>query len=484
MRHLLFLLFLLCIRPALAQVTLVEAFPNLPAFTRPVDLQHAGDGSGRLYVVEKQGLILAFDNDPLVAEADTFLDIRSSVSAPEPTEDGLLGLAFHPQYGENGHFFVYYNAPEPDRTVVARFTRAQDEPLRADPESRLILWEVIKPGYGHNGGQLAFGPDGYLYVAVGDGGCCGDEDLRGQDRTIPHGSLLRIDVDRTDGDRNYGIPPDNPFVGNDESFLEEIYAYGLRNPWRFSFDAETGDLWLADVGEGSWEEINLIRPGGNYGWSVKEGDWCFNPAEECDDTGLELPVWMYVHGEGFSVTGGFVYRGQRVSALVGKYVYADFVNGRVWALTYDPDGATDSTSAVLNEELLDTDLRISSFGVDEDGELYVVSYGEEGRLYTFQAAPDLSSEPLPEIGMRLTTLGPNPFRGTTGFAFSIDRTAAVRLAVYDLLGREVAVLFDGVVPAGASRQVSFDAAALASGLYLCRMEVAGRVQTQKVILAR
>lgn len=349
---------------------LVDAFPEL-SFTRPVDFQTADDGSNRLFVVEQAGTIRVFENDPEVDGSGVFLDIRERVR-DAGNEEGLLGLAFHPDYAQNGTFFVDYTASDPRRTVIARYRVDPQDPNRALPGSEEVVLEVPQPYGNHNGGQIAFGPDGYLYVSMGDGGSGGDPQGNGQDRSTLLGALLRIDVDA--GGATYAIPPDNPFAGNEEGFREEIYAYGLRNVWRFSFDEPTGRLWAADVGQNAYEEVDVIERGGNYGWNVMEGIHCFEPSEGCDESGLEMPVWEYSHGEGSSITGGFVYRGTDVPVLDGRYVVADYVSGRIWALTYDGVEAE-------AEELMDTALAISSFGVDQQEELYVLAF--DGTIYRF-----------------------------------------------------------------------------------------------------
>lgn len=352
----------------------VEAFPNL-SFSQPLDLQHSGDGSNRLFVVEKSGSIKVFENSMSVSKASVFLDIRDRVD-DSGSEEGLLGLAFHPDYESNGYFYVNYTASNPDRTIIAGYQESADNPDSADKESEIQLLTFDQPYSNHNGGQLAFGPDGYLYIAVGDGGSAGDPNGNGQNRSTLLGSILRIDVDNPDSGNNYGIPPDNPYAGNTRGFREEIYAYGLRNPWRFSFDAANGELWTGDVGQNSYEEIDIIEPGWNYGWNIMEGNHCYEPSDNCDQSGLELPIWEYDHDLGNSVTGGFVYRGPTLENLTGWYIYGDFGSGRIWALhNSDPQNPT-------NTELLNTDINISSFGVDADNELYICGFG--GRIYQLE----------------------------------------------------------------------------------------------------
>ncbi|RMH76428.1 MAG: glucose sorbosone dehydrogenase, partial [Calditrichaeota bacterium] len=366
---------------AQVQFEVRQAFPNL-SFVQPVDLQNAGDGTNRLFVVEQRGIIYVFPNDSNVTatQRSTFLDIRDRVD-DAGSEEGLLGLAFHPDYAANGYFYVNYTARNPNRSVISRFKVSDNDPNRAEPDSELVILTLPQPYSNHNAGALAFGPnDGYLYITTGDGGNFGDPQCNGQNLQTLLGSILRIDVDRRDPGMNYAIPPDNPFAGNTQGYREEIYAYGLRNPWRMSFDPVTGWLWAADVGQNSWEEIDLIQSGKNYGWAIMEGFHCYNspwpcaPAF-CDTTGRHLtpPLWEYGHNLGISVTGGYVYRGPTVPELTGKYVYADFGSGRIWALEYD--GINPPTNTLL----LDTQLNISSFGVDEQGELYICSYGN-GRI--------------------------------------------------------------------------------------------------------
>ncbi len=348
---------------------LEDAFPNL-SFTRPVDFQIPNDGSNRIFIVEQAGVIRVFENDPAAGEAGVFLDIRNRVD-DGGNEEGLLGLAFHPNYESNGTFFVDYTASGPNRTVIARYQVDPADPNRALPGSEEVILEVAQPYSNHNAGQIVFGPDEYLYVTLGDGGSGGDPQENAEDPTTLLGSILRIDVDQGDP---YAIPPDNPFVGNDQDFREEIYAYGLRNPWRISFDPETSRLWAGDVGQNAYEEIDVIEAGENYGWDVMEGTHCYEPSSGCDQSGLVLPVWEYSHSLGQSVTGGFVYRGDDVPHLAGRYVYGDFTSGRIWALTYDGEEAD-------NEELLDTNLNISSFGTDQERELYALAFN--GNIYRF-----------------------------------------------------------------------------------------------------
>ena len=302
--------------------------------------------------------------------AAPFLDIRARVGS-SGSEQGLLGLAFHPDYTKNGYFFVNYTDRSGD-TVIARY-RVSADPSLADPSTEVRLLEVQQPYGNHNGGDLAFGPDGYLYISLGDGGSGGDPRNFGQSVDTLLGKLLRIDVSEVDG---YSIPAGNPFVNG--GGRPEIWAYGLRNPWRISFDQLTGDLYIADVGQNSWEEVNFQpagSPGGeNYGWNTMEGFHCFQ-SSACDQSGLTLPVIEYaLHVQGdCAVTGGYVYRGHSLPAWQGIYVYGDYCSGRVWGLFQNPTGVWE------NGLLFETGARITSFGQDEDGEIYLVNH--RGSVY-------------------------------------------------------------------------------------------------------
>ena len=291
----------------------VEAFPNL-SFEFPVDIQSPKDGTNRIFVLSQPGVIYVFDNNSDTKEKKIFLDIRGKVLYGG--EMGLLGLAFHPNYKENGFFYLDYTTDNPRRTVISRFQVSKTDPAVADPLSEEILLEVGQPYENHNGGQISFGPDGYLYISLGDGGSGGDPLNAGQDLKNLLGKLLRIDVNSNSDEKNYSIPIDNPFKGNSKGYKEEIYAYGLRNVWRFSFDMNNR-LWAADVGQNKWEEINLIEKGKNYGWRIMEAKHCYNPETNCDTSGLVLPVWEYGHNDmgGFSITGGFVYNGKSAPGL-------------------------------------------------------------------------------------------------------------------------------------------------------------------------
>jgi glucose/arabinose dehydrogenase len=460
---------------AVSQYTLENAFPAL-SFSRPVDLQHAGDGSNRLFVVEQAGRIFVFDNNPTVPSKAQFLDIRGKVNSGG-NEEGLLGLAFHPSFKDNGYFYVNYTATSPRRTVISRFTVSTGDPNAAEVSSEHVILEFNQPYSNHNGGQITFGPDGYLYIATGDGGSGGDPQNNSQNRRNLLGKILRIDVDRASDSRNYSIPPDNPWAGNDAGFSEEIWAYGLRNPWRFSFDTVSGRLWTADVGQNRFEEINIIEKGRNYGWRIMEGFACYNPPSGCDQTGLELPIFAYAHDQGKSVTGGFVYRGNARPELDGSYLYADFVSGRLWSLRLDPTGEAS------NELLLSTGHNISSFGVDESNEIYLCSF--DGSILRFRPTQtNLDAMPGPS-SFDLSGIHPQPARA--GLHERLDVTvelavaSRIRLVLHDTLGRELRSAAQGEYMAG-KHVLQFPITSLAPGMYILSLETTNARSSRKLLI--
>jgi glucose/arabinose dehydrogenase len=372
-------LFLTCVPCTwLAAQSLPTAPPTLvlqrlvSGLTEPVDFEFPNDGTGRLFILEQTGKVRIIQGGVLLSSP--FLDITNLLESGG--EKGLLGLAFHPLYAQNGRFFVNYTRRVSGQlqTVIAEYHVSANDPNKADPTGTITL-VVDQPFDNHNGGQLAFGSDTYLYIALGDGGSGGDPFGNGQNLATLLGKLLRIDID---SGTPYVIPPDNPFV-NDPPALGEIWAYGLRNPWRFSFDRVTHRLFAGDVGQDNYEEVDIITKGRNYGWNIMEGRHCYPPpTTDCDKTGLTPPIAEYSHSEGQAIIGGYVYRGAAIPALRGIYVFGDYISGKIWGLRLVSPG---TWRRVL---LLSSGKFISGFGQDAAGELYLLDYNS-GIVYSIQS---------------------------------------------------------------------------------------------------
>jgi glucose/arabinose dehydrogenase len=379
----LFSIFILIISLSCISVPDIKLKLIASGLTAPVAMDCPKDGSKRLFICEQTGKIKIIKNGVILKKP--FLDIGAKLDGTNKfySEKGLLGIVFHPKYKSNGKFYIYYSAPETDKnfdhkSILAEYTVSSDPDI-ADASSQKIILEVKEPESNHNGGQLAFGPDGFLYVSLGDGGGGGDDHGvkgNGQDLNTLLGKILRIDVDSKDP---YSIPPDNPFVGNKDT-RPEIWAYGLRNPWRFSFDRKTGALFCADVGEHKWEEIDIIKKGGNYGWRITEGKHCYNPENGCSFSNLELPIAEYGHSVGISVTGGFVYRGKNIPALHGKYIFGDW-RGKLFYLE-EKDGNWIFNHLSADGKPNDIHMNINSFGEDENGEIYILTQKTIGTLFS------------------------------------------------------------------------------------------------------
>lgn len=432
-------------------------------FNGPVEIKNAGDN--RLFIVEQSGVIRILNEDGTI-NADPFLDLTSVVN-DSGFEEGLLGLAFHPDYSTNGRFFVNHieTISGSDFTVIKSFTVSADENI-ADPSSETVLLTIAQPFSNHNGGSLQFGPDGMLYIALGDGGSGGDPGNRSQNLGLLLGKLLRIDVDNPDAGLNYGIPTDNPFV-NDANALDEIWAYGLRNPWKISFDSLTNDLWIADVGQNALEEINRVSAsstgGENYGWRCFEGSEPFNTSN-CPASGtLTFPFAEYTHsGNGIfkcSVTGGYVYRGTAFPNMVGTYVFADWCSSE--AATVDDDGDISFFGPF--------DGGITSFGEDIDGELYAAISGT-GAIYRVVDTSVLSTE---DTLLNAASLYPNPATSSVTLQYPAFAKAQ-QLNIYNLAGKLIQT------QAIQSSNTSFSISQLSVGVYLARMS--NTSQTIKLII--
>lgn len=365
-------------------IEVVEAFPNI-RIARPVVITNFGDGSNRVVVGSQFGQIYVLPNDPNAREPQLMMDISDRVTYKEnENEEGFLGLAFHPDFENNREFFVYYtSSAEPHLSVISRFRASEEDETKGLPESEEQIMTIQQPFWNHNGGTIIFGPDGYLYVGLGDGGKANDPLQAGQDPSQILGSILRIDVDNRPEGHAYGIPPDNPFVGVTGA-RPEIYAIGVRNIWRMEFDPKTGTLWAADVGQNLWEEVNVIEKGGNYGWSLREGGHAF----DLHPTGgspprpaLIDPLVEYPHTDdwGKSVTGGAVWRSKRLPQLDGWYLYGDYVTGKLWALNYDEQ----NDKVLANRPIEWQGLPVFTFGQTEDGEVLMSTMMSGGRIYRF-----------------------------------------------------------------------------------------------------
>ena len=469
---------------ASAQFILENAFPNL-TFNDPLDLQNSGDGTDRIFVVERAGRIKVFPNSSSVTSLKTYLDITDRVASGG--ERGLLGLAFHPDYENNGYFYVNYTTVNPSTTRISRFRVSSENPDSADKNSEVILLTFSQPFPNHNGGWVGFGPDdGYLYIGVGDGGGGGDTQNNAQNIETILGNILRIDVDNQDNGLEYAIPPGNPFADSSGSVVKEIYAWGMRNPWRNSFDPVTGWLWSADVGQNAWEEIDIIENGKNYGWRCYEGNNSFNTSG-CDyPEEYIFPIWEYNHGQGCSITGGYVYRGPTVPELTGKYIYADYCTKTVWSLEYD------GIAPPNNQTLLTAPGSVTSFGVDENNELYVVTFSP-AKIYRFSPSTTGFEDSHFPFEYKLEQNYPNPFNPETLIRFKLPANSNVQLKVYDILGREVTTLIDKELAQG-KYEVTFSAKGenaytLTSGIYFYQLRVGSTtssgknfIQTKKMIL--
>jgi glucose/arabinose dehydrogenase len=359
-----------------------------PRDPRPLLLMGARDGTNRIFVGCEYGTIHVWPNNPDVDRMETFLDIRDRVQYDDKqSEEGFLGLAFHPRFKENGQFFVYYSAKptkeDPHVTIISRFRLSPENPNRGDPNSEEVIMRTSHPYWNHKGGTIIFGPDGYLYVGIGDGGLRDDPQGNGQNLKTLLGKVLRIDVDHKDAGQQYAIPKDNPFANRAAGARGEIWAYGLRNVWRIAFDRQTSLLWAGDVGQDTWEEIDIIERGGNYGWNLREGKHQFASRENPKSKGspprpdLIEPIWEYHHDVGKSVTGGNVYRGKKVPELQGAYLYADYVTGQVSALWYDHE----NKQVTANRTIQPKGMPVMSFGEDDDGGTYFVT--QNGGIFTF-----------------------------------------------------------------------------------------------------
>ena len=467
-------------RLARAQAFQLEnAFPNL-TFEWAVDIQQPNSlfsGNQLLFVVEKRGVIYTFPEHIAVtpAERSVFLDISDKVD--NYGEAGLVGLAFHPQYPANGYFFVFYVGKPPHGVVVARY-RVSANPRVADPNSELILIDDSKNTSFHNGGQLAFGPGRLLYISIGD-----DQSYsNGQDLNDIKGAVLRVAPNISGDNPPYTIPPTNPFAGNQDGIREEIFAYGFRNPWRFSIDAVTGRIWLGDVGEDHFEEIDIIESGGNYGWPLMEGPDCFMPSS-CDTLGknLRAPIATYSHATGIAVISGYVYRGTRLPELTGQYIFGDF-SGGLWTL-YD-----DGVNPPVVSDLVPSTPNILAIGVGNPSKRDVYFSLIDGTIQRLARVPTTGVD-TPVAKSRLLGNFPNPFNPATTIRYHLERAARVQIDIVSVDGVRVRRLEDGRREAGDHalewRGETDSGSRSASGVYFYRLIVDGvAADTARMVLVQ
>lgn len=471
----------LCIAPGVrAQYALEEAFPNLPSFARPIEMQFIPDGSNRFIVVEQRGRVWVVDYDANVSTRRMFLDL-SKLVAQNDNEVGLLGAAFDPNFQQNHYVYFSYDTGTSAQyySLIVRYTVSTSTPDSIIPSSATTILTFAQPPTfpNHKGGCLRFGPDGYLYASFGDGGSGGDPYKNAQNLTNFMGKILRLDVEHPSGGNNYSIPPTNPFAGDNTGKKQEIFAYGLRNTWRFSFDHEYGTLWAADVGQDLYEEVDLIYGGHNYGWNKMEGLHCYPPSvTDCDTTGLTMPILEYPHTAGnVSITGGYVYRGKHIVPLDGVYIYGDAGSGRIWGLTYDGSAVT---SNVILVDKATPAYSIPAFAVDTDNEILPIKWTSNGSVGRIMRLVSTASgvRPVNTSGLEVT-VSPNPFSSQTLISTTSSRTP-VSMSLTDVFGHTIRL--------DPSPQVTLrpQDLGLSSGVYLLSVSDGEQTVTQHIVITR
>jgi glucose/arabinose dehydrogenase len=432
------------------QLQLVNAFPNV-TFSSPIFVTYSNDGTNRVFVVQRFGLIKVLPNDSTTSDSRVFLDVTNLNNASTYIERGLLGLAFHPDYANNGYFYIYYTRVGDGANVLERFSRSATDPNKADSLSGQILWAVSDPYQNHNGGILFFGMDGYLYVGMGDGGSANDPGNRAQNPNEMLGKVHRIDVNTTSGGNNYGIPPTNPYASG--GGRPEIFTLGMRNPWRVSQDPVTGLLYCGDVGQDAWEEVDILQVGNNYGWRCYEGNHATVNVGGCTEpmSFYTFPIKEYANaGSECSITGGYVYRGIRRPELTGRYVYADYCSGKIWKFKYENNTVTEDSL------LMTAPSSVYSFGTDQNNELYVCC--ANNIVYRFNKSDavginnNVSGTPSE---FKLEQNYPNPFNPETNINYFVPKLSNVKLTIYDALGKEINTLVNTTQLAG-SYQVKWN----------------------------
>lgn len=457
---------------AKAQYSLVPAFPNL-SFRAPIELMQLPDTSGKFLVVSQVGQIFTFENTPTVSRRDTLLNISSRVFYSG--EAGLIGIAFHPNFTLNRHLFVHYNRRQGTQlqTIISSFFCAYDARgvLRADVSTENIVLTINQPYNNHNGGKMEFGNDGYLYISLGDGGSGNDPQNYALNMTSLLGKILRINVDPGQG-TPYTIPPDNPFVNAGASVRPEIYAYGLRNVWKFCIDRPTGKIWAGDVGQNQIEEIDLIYSGANYGWRTYEGRRCnIGP---CNPAGVTMPIFQYTQAQNDkSITGGVVYRGSSLPPIFGHYLYGDYVSGRLWALD-----ATDTANPV-NTLLMSAQGAISAFGTDSSGEVYVARYSANSGSILKLVNPSISG--IEKQSIATMEVYPNPTDDEATLNYELRSTGPLKIELYSTKGDRIKEFEAGTQAKAGRHKTKISLKGLASGKYLIQITLGREMRSVPIL---
>ncbi len=479
MKYLIVLITLISVRGSVfSQYVLQRSFKNLPFLYAPVEMQTSGDETNRIFIIELKGRIIVFQNDPNVNSSKVFLDISDKVPQG-PNEMGVLGLAFHPDFQHNGFFYVNYLSYVDTQltSFISRFQVSPSNPDSALRSSEQELLTVAQPFTDHNGGHLAFGNDGYLYASFGDGGGWADPFNSAQNLTTYLGKILRINVDQEPEGHHYGIPADNPFVDGADSIKKEIYAYGLRNPWKFSIDRNSGALWTGDVGFNNYEEIDTITNGGNYGWRIMEGFYrSLDPG--ADTTSLILPLYEYTHNLGVAIIGGYVYHGSGMPSLQGKYIYGDYASARIWALDF-------AQGNITNQLLVDNSfgLSLSSFGEDQEKNIYVLGISD-GNIY--QLVPSLSTAGKTSETYLSLTVDRNIIDGNHPVLTAhciLPTEGYVSLSMIAVTGNIVSLPLQGRYEPG-EHTFKVDTRSLKNGMYFLRLQTSHGSLQRKIILMK
>lgn len=456
-----------------SQVNFVSAFPNL-SLPNPVFLTHSGDGTNRIFVVDRLGYIYVFPNDSTTTTRNIFLNVTNLIST-NYVERGLLGLAFHPNYTSNRYFYIYYVRLSDGALMISRFTTMSGNPNKADSLSELNLIMIPHPtNQNHNGGMVMFGQDGFLYFGPGDGGSAGDPPNNAQNVNAMLGKIHRIDVNNPSGGNNYGIPAGNPFAGG--GGLPTIFTWGMRNPWRFSQDPVTGLIYCGDVGQNLWEEVDIITVGLNYGWRCYEGNHPYNTSGCGPMNTYTFPIHEFDHSSSrCSITGGYVYRGSRVPWLVGRYVFGDYCGRQVYKFLYSGGNVTELIQIGTAPSL------IYSYGVDQNNELYTCT---SGGVYKFQnTVIGIITDPFVPENYSLSQNYPNPFNPSTTINYSVPKSGLVTLRIYDVTGKEVETLVNVNKEAG-KYSVSWTALNKPSGIYFYKFSAGDVTLEKKMVLIK